>query len=128
MHQRCSNNKHKDFAYYGGRGIKVCERWLTFENFLDDMGERPEGMSLDRIDVDGDYCPENCRWADRVAQARNTRANHFVTYNGNMITVAQFAEVLGVNYHTLHTWVKRRGMSPEECVARAEKRMKRLGK
>lgn len=74
MKQRCYYEKHDFYANYGGRGIQVCNRWLeSFENFYEDMGEAPDGMSLDRVDVDSDYCKENCRWATNSVQGYNTK-------------------------------------------------------
>lgn len=73
MIARCTNPNRSDYRYYGGLGIKVCERWRSFANFLEDMGERPRGRTLDREDANGDYEPSNCRWATKKTQMNNQR-------------------------------------------------------
>lgn len=97
MKERCENPRHERFSDYGKRGIKICERWQDFENFLADMGERPQGMSLGRIDNDGNYCKENCRWETRLEQQNNTRFNLLVSINGTTKTASQWASILGMD-------------------------------
>jgi len=102
MKGRCLNPKNTYYVRYGGRGIKVCERWLEpdglgFSNFIADMGARPSPKhSIDRIDNDGDYCPENCRWATATQQARNTRSNVHITARGETHSLAEWAEITGL--------------------------------
>jgi hypothetical protein len=106
--QRCMNPKDKAYPRYGGRGITVCQRWLdSFANFHSDMGDRPDGKTLDRIDNDGPYSPENCRWATASEQANNTRRNLLVEHQGEVLTVAQLAQRTGVKYGTLRSRVRR---------------------
>lgn len=108
MKYRCYYPKHKSYSSYGGRGIKVCEEWKnSFPAFLRDMGERPEGTTLDRIDPNGDYCPNNCRWATPSEQANNTRFNHFITYNGETKTIAQWAKVLEIKQSKFRARIER---------------------
>lgn len=85
MNARCNNPKHLNYNNYGGRGISVCERWKEYSNFLADMGERPKGLSIDRINNDGSYEPENCRWATALEQAHNKR-NPWITRRKNLAT------------------------------------------
>jgi hypothetical protein len=96
MRQRCGDASQTYYERYGGSGITVCERWKLFSNFLEDMGVRPEGKTLDRIDNSGNYEPGNCRWATRKEQARNTSANFFITHNGETKCLAEWAEHLGM--------------------------------
>lgn len=95
MKQRCANPKNTHWDSYGGRGIKVCDRWLTFENFFQDMGERPHGLTLERKDNERGYEPGNVIWASRLDQANNRRTNVFITYNGETRTVAEWGRKTG---------------------------------
>jgi len=101
MMARCYNPKGSGYENYGGRGIKVCERWRDFKNFYADMGERPAGKSLDRIDNDGHYAPENCAWRSAAEQIRNRRTTVRLTWQGETLTVPEWAERLGVTYKFL---------------------------
>jgi len=101
MKKRCTNHNNPDYENYGGRGITVCERWADFENFYADMGERPDGMSIERSDNNGNYCPENCSWDNRKAQSRNRRSNVIIKYQGEARCMKDWAEELGINYKTL---------------------------
>lgn len=96
MKQRCLNVTCKGYPRYGGRGITVCERWLDFENFLADMGERPEGTSLDRVNNDGGYELSNCRWATPAQQSRNKSGIRLLTFQGRTMCVGDWAKELGV--------------------------------
>jgi len=104
MKARCSNENAVAYRDYGGRGISVCERWHTFANFVEDMGERPEGCSIDRIDVNGNYEPDNCRWATIKQQSRNKRSNHLLTIDGVAKTIIEWSECeSAANYYTIRT-------------------------
>jgi hypothetical protein len=95
MMQRCYNPKCKEYLYYGERDIKVYEPWHIFENFLADMGECPKGLTIERIDNEGHYNPENCKWDTRKNQARNRRSNKILTLNGVSHCSSEWTEILG---------------------------------
>lgn len=101
MHTRCRNKNEPSYKYYGARGIKVCDRWAKFANFAKDMSDRPEGFSLGRIDGNGNYCPENCRWESAKQQARNKSNNRKISYLGETKTLAEWAEITKIYYATI---------------------------
>lgn len=107
MLQRCTNPLNPKFQDYGGRGITVCERWQTFENFLADMGIRPNGLSIDRINNDGNYEPGNCKWATRKEQMNNTRSNRWITFKGQTWRFREWAEQLGISETSLYRRLER---------------------
>lgn len=101
MLNRCRNANVKIYSKYGGRGISVCDRWSDFENFFADMGDPPDGYSIDRINNDGDYTPENCRWASGTDQARNKSTNRRITLNGETRLLVEWSETLGIDQASL---------------------------
>lgn len=110
MRDRCKRHKN-----YAGRGITVCERWNDFANFLADMGPRPPGLTIDRIDNNGNYEPGNCRWATMKQQLRNTRVNRIVEYQGRTMTLAELAEITGVPRLRLDIRLQR-GLSVHDAI------------
>lgn len=119
MKERCGDPHNKRYERYGGRGIGITSRWLGkdgFPNFLKDMGPRPSRRhSIDRIDNNEDYSPENCRWATAKEQQRNRSSNRFLTVNGVRKTLVEWSEETGINYGTLKSRIYR-GWSPEDAV------------
>ena len=117
MLKRCYRNNNKDYKRYGGRGITVCEEWLKFEPFNDwaVANGYKEGLTIDRIDTNGNYEPSNCRWATIKEQCNNRTNNSFITYNGKTQTITQWADELGINYRTLVGRVKRLHWSVEKA-------------
>jgi hypothetical protein len=115
MRQRCTNPQRSEYVHYGARGITVCERWESFENFYADMGDPPSGMTLERIDNEGPYSPENCRWATRAEQSRNTRVTRMLTLHGETRPLVEWAERLGVRKGLIHNRL-RSGWSVERAL------------
>jgi hypothetical protein len=116
MKQRCNNPNFKNYHLWGGRGIKVCDRWLeSFENFLEDMGKQPaKRMGIDRIDNNKGYSPENCRWASHKTQNNNKRNNKIIEYNGKSQTLMMWCEELGLKYGVMLRRFLRGGKTTEE--------------
>lgn len=117
MIARCYKENSTSYPRYGAKGVSVCNRWKeSFENFLEDMGEPPEGMSLDREDNKGNYTPENCRWSTNKQQSNNRSNNILINYKGKTQTLSQWAEELGFNYHSL-IYRLERGWSHEKTLS-----------
>lgn len=124
--QRCLNRDNKNYHHYGGRGITVCDRWLKFKNFRDDMYESyldhkgkygRKNTSIDRIDVNGNYCPENCKWATVEEQNNNTRYNILITYNGETLTLTEWSNKLNINRDTL-VYRHKKGWKDDDIITR----------
>ncbi len=118
MNARCKNKGDPNYVKYGGRGIKVCDRWrASFINFLEDMGLKPEpSMSIERKDNDGDYEPSNCRWATTQEQANNRRSSVFIELNGKRQTVAEWSRETGISQQVLHARLKVHGWPLERAL------------
>lgn len=116
---RCYNIKATGYNFYGGRGITVCDRWReSFWNFYDDMGIRKDGLSLDRINPNGQYCPENCRWATSKEQGNNTTSNYILEYEGISQNLSQWGELLGILPNTIYYRLAR-GWTPSEALEKS---------
>lgn len=118
LRRRCDNPKDPSYANYGGRGVRVSADWIeSFANFYRDMGPRPgSGYSIERIDVNGNYCRENCKWATHLEQANNKRNNIKITFDGRVQTASQWAREIGIHATSMYQRLKK--MSPEEAVTR----------
>lgn len=117
MRKRCSNPLDPSFVNYGGRGIRVCDRWEAFSAFLEDMAPRPTGGLLDRIDNDGNYEPSNCRWATRTEQNSNRRNCIVVSLDGEEMTLKEACRRLGLKYRPIHKRITARGWDIERALS-----------
>jgi hypothetical protein len=124
MMRRCSKKDDPYYPYYGGRGISVCKRWLEFPNFLADMGERPLGMTLERVRNNEGYSPDNCRWASRKEQMKNQRRNKPITFNGTTLLLYEWAERLNVPKQRIRGRILR-GWTVEAALFAPAQRMRK---
>ncbi len=123
---RCCNPNCHCYKHYGGRGIKVCDRWLhSFENFFADMGFRPSPeLKIERLNNDGDYCPENCKWATNLEEQNNRTNNHFEEWNGKNLTIAQWSRELNMSENLLRGRIVTLGWSAEKAFTTPVKNKK----
>ena len=124
MLSRCNKVNDHNYHYYGGRGIKVCERWLDPRNFAKDMGEKPPGCSLDRIDTNGNYCPENCRWATPAQQGANKRNNRMLEHDGQVLHLSEWCRRLGIKPSTVSNRLNA-GMDPSLALTMPPRRQQK---
>lgn len=124
MRQRCENIKSPQYADYGGRGIFVCAEWHNYENFRKWAFENgyANNLTIDRIDNNGCYCPENCRWATAKEQANNTRKTHLITYNGETHSVSEWARLLNIKQSTLSMRINKYGWSADKALGKEVKK------
>lgn len=115
MMARCYDPKHHKYHRYGGRGIRVCDRWICFRLFFEDMGKRPSGKTLNRIDNDGNYEPSNCEWATPLEQANNTSSCAVITFEGKTKSISAWAREMGITREALRNRLIR-GWSIEDAI------------
>lgn len=120
MIQRCTNPNYSKWHDYGGHGITVCERWRQFVNFLEDMGECPDGLTIERLNSNGNYELSNCKWATYVDQGNNTCRNLFIDFNGQRLTMSQLARMLGVKYSHFRYLYRDKHYSVQEIINQIE--------
>ena len=113
---RCLNPKDRAYPRYGGRGIRICDRWLTFQNFLEDMGPRPPGTSIERLNNDGHYEPGNCKWATPLEQGNNKRNNRLIEFEGRRMTIAQWGREHGLPRYVIRARISQHGWSIQRAL------------
>lgn len=108
MRRRCYDKSNKRYANYGGKGVSICDDWNEYSNFRKWALENgySENLTIDRIDVNGNYCPENCRWTDNIVQANNTTRNRYIEYNGKIQSMADWAREFGIKYYTMNNRIQ----------------------
>lgn len=122
MIERCCNSNSPNYKSYGARGIFVCNKWRnSFEEFLRDMGERPQGCSIDRINVNGNYEAENCRWATAKIQANNRTCNRKIIFNNQNLNLSEWSDITGIKPTTISKRIDKYGWSVEEALTRKPK-------
>lgn len=117
MRTRCNNPNDANYVNYGARGVSICDDWNNYENFRDSNanGYRDD-LTIDRVDYNGNYCPENCRWADAMTQANNSRHNHIIEYNGETHTIAEWSRITGISYHKLKDRINKCGWDAHRAL------------
>lgn len=129
MKDRCENPKATPYKYYGAKGVKVCDEWSEYENFKSWSLENgyKQGLSIDRIDVNGNYCPDNCRWVTRKEQMNNTTRNRIICFNGKTQTLMQWSEETGIKYATLYNRLGWMGWSVEKALTTPPQKREKKG-
>ena len=118
MKQRCYNQNHVSYAAYGGRGIHICEEWLdNFDSFFEwaFSSGYTNGLTIDRIDVNGNYCPENCRWVLSYSQAANRRNNLYINYNNSVVCLSEACRLANINYDAVRSRIRNKKVTPQEA-------------